>query len=77
MCFSPDGTTLAYGCRDCTIHLWDIKAQVEKYKLEGHNSYVLSVCFSPDGTKLASGSWDNTIRLWDVNTGQENSKLEG
>ena len=64
--FSPDGTRIASGSYDRTIHLWDAPTGAELHTLKGHTNQVISVSFSPDGTRIASGSWDNTIRLWDV-----------
>ena len=69
--FSPDGKTLAFGCGDNTIKLWDVASGKQLPPLIGHSSGVNSVSFSPDGKTLASGSGDSTIKLWDVATGKE------
>ncbi|CAD8204075.1 unnamed protein product [Paramecium pentaurelia] len=74
VCFSPDGTMLASGSAEKSIHLWDVKTGKKISKLEGHSHWVNSVCFSPNGTLLASGSWDNTIRLWDQNLNLKNKR---
>ncbi len=75
--FSPDGTTLAAGSNDGTVHVWDMATQRSIAVLEGHTDNVKSVAFSPDGTMLASGSADQTIRLWDVNDRKEIATLQG
>jgi WD40 repeat protein len=64
--FSPDSKTLASGCQDGTIKLWDVATGKEQATLTGHKDRVFSVAFSPDGMLLASGSDDRTITLWDV-----------
>ncbi|CAD8129532.1 unnamed protein product [Paramecium sonneborni] len=76
VCFSPDGTILASGSADNSIHLWDVKTGQQKAKFDGHTSSVYSVSFL-DGTTLVSGSDDKSIILWDVKTGQQNAKLDG
>ena len=67
--FSPDGSTLASGSWDRTIHLWNPNTAQHKNLLIGHTD-IVSVAFSPDGGTLASGSWDKTIRLWNPHTGK-------
>ena len=66
--FSPDGKTLAIGCTDNTIKLWDINSENNFQSIEGHTNKILSVVFSPDGKILASGSVDETVKLWDIQT---------
>ena len=67
--FSRNGSTLAGGGWDGTIHLWDATTGQHRNKLTGHRSAVRSVAFSRNGT-LASGSQGGTIHLWDATTGQ-------
>ncbi len=67
--FNPDGSTLAGGGWDGTIHLWDATTGQHLNTLTGHRSAVRSVAFSRNGT-LASGSQGGTIHLWDATTGQ-------
>ena len=68
--FSPDGSTLASGGWNRTVHLWEVASGQLKVALTGHSERVSSVAFSPDGLTLASGSLDKTLRLWDVASGQ-------
>ncbi|KAG8702391.1 hypothetical protein FRC09_004764, partial [Ceratobasidium sp. 395] len=66
---SPSGTTIATGCDDGKIHIWDVHtSQITGKALIGHTRAVSSVAYSPDGTRIASGSWDKTIRIWDIQT---------
>ena len=60
--------TLLLASADKTIILWDVKAQKQMARLEGHTSSVNSIHFSHDAKLLASGSADKTIILWDVKT---------
>jgi WD40 repeat protein len=66
--FSPDGRTLAGGCSDAKVRLWDVATRRLVATLVGHTKSVASVRFSPDGKSLASGSDDQTVRLWSVAT---------
>jgi WD40 repeat protein len=77
--FSPDGTLLALGSEDNTIHLWDVAGRNQVGLMQSPTRWgVQSVAFSPDGKTLASsGSGDNVVRLWDVQTHQQVGTLRG
>ncbi len=64
--YSPDGQTLASGCEDKTIKLWNVNTGKLLQTLTGHSHRVHSAAYSPDGQTLASGSGDNTIKIWQV-----------
>ena len=72
--FSPDGKTLAGGCDDHAVRLWDVATR-RATTLPGHTGAVKAVAFSPDGKTLATGSDDSTVRLWNVATGTAFSTL--
>ena len=74
---SPNGETLASGCDDGTIRLWDTVRGREIQALAGHTERVTSIGFSPDGETIASGSSDGTVRLWNAVTGEEIRVLTG
>lgn len=68
--FSPDNQTLASGCADGTVKLWDAQSGRLKQTLAGHTDGVESLVFFPGGKMLAVVCTDNTVKLWDVPTGQ-------
>ncbi|GAB3864339.1 hypothetical protein GCM10029963_74590 [Micromonospora andamanensis] len=66
LAFSPDGSRLAAGAKDNTIHLIDVHAGAVVGFLRGHTDWIGALAWSPSGRYLASGSDDRTIRIWDM-----------
>jgi len=61
--------TIAVGCSNRLIIIFDAIIGSQTAVLHGHTMGVRSVTFSSDGTSLVSGSEDETVKLWDVQTG--------
>ena len=70
LAFSPDGTRLASGNRDTTVHLWDLTHKTEPITLRRHTNEPTKLAFSPDGKILASGGADKRVQLWNTTTGK-------
>ncbi|CAE6431748.1 unnamed protein product [Rhizoctonia solani] len=69
--FSPEGTRVVSGSKDCTVRIWNAHTgTLIGEPLVGHSDAVFSIAFSPDGTRIVSGSRDKTIRMWDAYTGK-------
>ncbi len=69
--FSPDGTTLAAGSADHSIHLWNVTRPKNIITLLGRpltgpGSAVTDVVFSPDSRTLAAGNTDGDVDLWSL-----------
>jgi WD40 repeat protein len=84
LAFAPDGRTLAAGCGDGFVRLWDTEPTTEFLDLVGTQPReAWSVAFSPDGLTLAVGYDDEqggdreTLQLWDVRTGRVRANLHG
>lgn len=68
---------LASASEDGSLRLWDVPAQEEIRKFDGHQDGLTSVAFSPNGEQLIAGSFDWLLRLWEVDTGRLISTFEG
>jgi eukaryotic-like serine/threonine-protein kinase len=68
---SPDGRTLAAGCSDRAIRVWDRDRGQEVACLQGHDGTVEAIAFAPDGQTLASGTSAGSVTLWHARTWQE------
>ncbi len=73
---SPDGSTIATGCQDVALCLFDAATR-DVQILRGHEDKVAAVAFSGDGRTVAAGDWAGRILLWDVATRRITRTLEG
>ena len=73
--FSPDGASLATGCRDNLVRVFDLGTGKIQLQLKGHGAYVSSVEFNVDGGRLVSGSYDETAVVWNAVTGKKRMAL--
>jgi WD40 repeat protein len=81
---SPDGATVATGCADGSIHLWEARKGRPTRVLRGHEGAVTTLAFAPDGRTLTSGGGpagqrgrNAEVRLWDLETGRLLHALAG
>ena len=64
LAFSPDGVTLAGGCTDQTIRIWEVKTGREIGVKRSVDDRPWFVTFNPDGTRLAaSGGSNPSVRI--------------
>lgn len=68
--WAPNAASVALGCADHSVQIWDIRSQCRIGTLAGHRRGVLSVAYTPDGRTLASTDGP-TVKLWHLATGRE------
>jgi WD40 repeat protein len=67
----PDGRTLAVGCDDLRIYLWDVASGQQLRVLEGHRNLGIRCAFTGGGDRLVSNDWDGMLRLWEPSSGRQ------
>jgi WD40 repeat protein len=65
--FSPDGRSLALGCEEHAVVLWDCEQWRESRSFDWEIGPVSAVAFSPDGMTCAAGGASGEIVVWDMN----------
>jgi WD40 repeat protein len=69
--FSPESKTLAIGCGDNTIRLWEVSNDRQKKRLKGiGRGYPKAISFDPNGNRLAAVSGFGIV-VWELDTEKE------
>ncbi|MEX2217108.1 MAG: DUF1549 domain-containing protein, partial [Phycisphaeraceae bacterium] len=66
--WSPDGTTIAFGCADNTVRAIDAKTGEQTFFNGAHNDWVLDTVFSVDGKQIVSVGRDMASKQHDFAT---------
>jgi WD40 repeat protein len=68
--FSPDGTRLATGHLNGTLHLWDVVSRPYKLlrSIDAHAAELSALVWTLDGRGLLSSGHDGMIKLWKPET---------
>ena len=68
--WSPDGSSVAFGCTDNTVRAIDAKSGKQILQMGTHADWVLGTTFSRDGQHLISVSRDMSTKLTEVAGGR-------
>jgi WD40 repeat protein len=68
--FNSSNSTVASGCDDGQIYIWNVKTGLLMKRLRSHQGRVRSVSVHPNGSQLLSSGSDQTMKIWDVQTGR-------
>ncbi len=63
--FSPDGNTIATGCRDGVVRVFNATTGVQERQLVGHMGRTWDLKYDPAGMVMTAGA-DGTLRRWDL-----------
>jgi hypothetical protein len=88
LAFSADGRSVAAGCTDGAVRVYDGNTGALRHTFKGHTAVVYSLVFSPNGKTLAScsGIWSpvfnkaqtpGEIIIWDLGKGTAAAILDG
>ncbi len=72
---SRDGNLLATAGGDKLVKIWELSAQRESARFEGHVAQVLALDFNANATQLVSGGADQQLKIWDVQTREQITAL--
>ena len=75
--WAPCSKTLAIGCKNGSIEIWDTSTGKCLLILHGHKGSVTAMDWAPDEEWLASASEDKTVRLWGAPLSQACFVLKG
>ncbi len=64
LAWSRDGTRIASGGADATVHIWDARTGRRLALDQRDHKPVWDVAWSPDDKRLAVASWDGTVIIW-------------
>jgi WD40 repeat protein len=66
---APDGSRVAVGATDNTVHVFETKSGKELYKIGNHENWVLGSVFGVDSKRFVSVSKDRAAKIVDAASG--------
>jgi WD40 repeat protein len=79
--FNAAGNTLATGCHDGILRLFDLPKNAALRQVNAHimpqPSPIYCVAWSPDGKAVVSGSLDKSLKMWDAGSGNLIREFKG
>ncbi len=79
LAFSPDGKTVAAGCADASVRLWEAATGRQQAMWTGEGRKIPCLVFAPDGKTLLAPSLreSRNVTRWDLATGRAEDILNG
>lgn len=74
LALSPDGKTLAVGCSDSIVQLWDVERRIKRKTIVGKSGKIVDLAWSPDGKWLVTNG-DGVRHKLEVETGESRGTL--
>lgn len=72
LAYRADGRSLAIGCSDKTLRVWDLSAEFALQPLNAHGPReAWGIAFARDGSMFATGGDDHLAKVWDARTQRE------
>ncbi|MBI2690041.1 MAG: hypothetical protein HYX27_27360 [Acidobacteria bacterium] len=66
---APDGSRVAVGCTDNTVHVFETASGKELYKIGNHENWVLGSVFGVDSRRFVTVSKDRAAKIIDAASG--------
>ncbi len=67
LAFLDDGS-LATGCADGKLRIWDVQTHSVKHTIEAHGDYIWDVSVAPDGRSIVTAGEERLAKQWDTST---------
>jgi WD40 repeat protein len=77
MALSPDGSLVAAGLINGTVHVWEVGSGKHLFEVNEHTREVEALIFTPDGKALVSAGHEQSLRLWNIAGGRTELILHG
>jgi WD40 repeat protein len=77
LALSSDGSLLAGGDAEGTVHVWDLASGRRTARLEGGYQWPQKLAFVLGDRALLDSSWRGPIRMWDLKSGAATRTFDG
>ncbi len=74
--FLGDGS-LATGCADGNLRIWDVETRTLKHTVEAHGDYIWDVSVAPDGLSIVTAGEEHWAKQWDTSTWKLMQEFKG
>ncbi|KDN52502.1 WD40 repeat-like protein [Tilletiaria anomala UBC 951] len=72
----PDDSHILVGCKDGSIHSYEVASGNEVEAIKAHDGPVWSIALKPNGSGFVSVSADKTAKFWEFSSDADDDKME-